>query len=673
MVRLTAGRFDQTRKLLLLRSSGGMQVIMMRLRLFALASLLALPDGSSAQEILFGLDAANSQILRIDSEDGSVLESFPTPVLCRPEGPCGLAYSGISLYFADATDPDQRIYELNPEDGTIWNSIPSPTNSVDGLAYCGDQLYAMSFLEDRIYKLDPKKGTVLDILEPGVDLVGGLGAGSDRIFASRIRPGRIFELDPENGAVINELETELELPTGLALIGGRLFATDFEAGILAVLDPDSGELLESFDMDPAELAALASATPRTGVPYELDLELVEERLTDAGDIELVFRAVIQNRDGEALSTNDHSQIVFEVQGEGVFSEGNRQTVTAGIVESVFEGVASTVVRIEAQLSGLQSVSVTVGVVAPATNIGLSLARALEDSNLVDVVAELFDTFGEPAVEDSSDVVFRVASGAGVVVGPSVVVPSAGVARTSVRLIGQETALVVGAQVRAAERRSRLDIVTPVVLSTPPSGLTVSSGRVGGRDNLPPSPPADILTQVADDAVTLTWTLSEGDGQVTWFVFNGRRVQRVPVTGYSIYRSVDGALFEHLADVGAGIDMYMDAPVSAEGTYRYKVLARDRDNLAEEVIHGGTAEDRRRTVVIGEPDVPMDAEGRPVRGLFNDDPVVDFDDFFLFADNFGASLQDGAFDPLFDLNGNGTVDFDDFFIFADSFGREVVTQ
>ncbi len=646
---------------------------MTRLRLFAVVGLLALPAGVAGQERLFGLDAANSQILLIDSEDGSVLESFPTPVLCRPEGPCGLAYSGTSLYFADATDPDQRIYELNPQDGTIWNSIPSPTNSVDGLAYCGDQLYAVSFLEDRIYKLDSKNGTVVDILEPGVDLVGGLGAGSDRVFASRIRPGKIFEIDPEDGMVINELETELELPTGLALIGDRLFVTDFEAGILAVLDPDSGELLDSFDMDPAELAALASGAPRTGVPYQLGLELVEERLTDAGDIELVFRVVVQNRAGEALSTNDHSQIVFDVQGEGVFSEGTRQIVTAGVVDAVFEGIPSTAVRIEAQLSGLQSVALTVGVVAPATNIGLSLARAVEDSNLVEVVAELFDTFGEPAVEDSSDVVFRVASGAGVVVGPSVVVPSAGVARTSVRLIGQDTALVVSAQVRAAERRSRLDIVTPVVLSTPPSGLTVSGGRAAGRDNLPPQPPIDLLAQWADDAVTLTWTLPEGDGQVMWFVFNGRRVQRVAITGYSIYRSVDDALFEHLTDVGVGFGEYVDAPVSDDGTYRYKVLAKDRDNLAEEVIRGGTAGDRRRTVVIGEPELPRDAEGRPVQGLFNDDPVVDFDDFFLFADNFGASLQDGGFDPLFDLNGNGTVDFDDFFIFADSFGREVVTQ
>ncbi|MFH1567325.1 MAG: putative Ig domain-containing protein [Gemmatimonadota bacterium] len=47
---------------------------------------------------------------------------------------------------------------------------------------------------------------------------------------------------------------------------------------------------------------------------------------------------------------------------------------------------------------------------------------------------------------------------------------------------------------------------------------------------------------------------------------------------------------------------------------------------------------------------------------NGDGVVNFDDFFLFADAFGTA------DPLFDFDGSGLVDFDDFFVFADNFGR-----
>ncbi len=56
------------------------------------------------------------------------------------------------------------------------------------------------------------------------------------------------------------------------------------------------------------------------------------------------------------------------------------------------------------------------------------------------------------------------------------------------------------------------------------------------------------------------------------------------------------------------------------------------------------------------------------GDFSADGVVDFADFFLFADNFGLTLGEPDFDSAFDLNSNGEVDFSDFFIFADSFGE-----
>ena len=44
-------------------------------------------------------------------------------------------------------------------------------------------------------------------------------------------------------------------------------------------------------------------------------------------------------------------------------------------------------------------------------------------------------------------------------------------------------------------------------------------------------------------------------------------------------------------------------------------------------------------------------------------VVDFNDFFLFADAFGST------DARFDYDGSGSVDFGDFFLFADNFGKE----
>ncbi len=54
--------------------------------------------------------------------------------------------------------------------------------------------------------------------------------------------------------------------------------------------------------------------------------------------------------------------------------------------------------------------------------------------------------------------------------------------------------------------------------------------------------------------------------------------------------------------------------------------------------------------------------------FNADTNVNFDDFFLFADNFGFVANVG--NKKFDLGNNNVIDFDDFFLFADNFGQNV---
>jgi hypothetical protein len=53
--------------------------------------------------------------------------------------------------------------------------------------------------------------------------------------------------------------------------------------------------------------------------------------------------------------------------------------------------------------------------------------------------------------------------------------------------------------------------------------------------------------------------------------------------------------------------------------------------------------------------------------FNYDGIVDFEDFFLFADHFGSDPESPNWDPLYDISTDGIIDFEDFFTFADSFG------
>lgn len=56
--------------------------------------------------------------------------------------------------------------------------------------------------------------------------------------------------------------------------------------------------------------------------------------------------------------------------------------------------------------------------------------------------------------------------------------------------------------------------------------------------------------------------------------------------------------------------------------------------------------------------------------FDNNGIVGFGDFFLFADRFGDPSLSPAEIRVFDLNGDDRVDADDFFIFGDFFGRRV---
>lgn len=55
------------------------------------------------------------------------------------------------------------------------------------------------------------------------------------------------------------------------------------------------------------------------------------------------------------------------------------------------------------------------------------------------------------------------------------------------------------------------------------------------------------------------------------------------------------------------------------------------------------------------------------GDFNVDGTVDFQDFLLFAGNFGRRQGESAFESRFDLDADGAVAFGDFLIFVAVFG------
>ncbi|HJP34331.1 MAG TPA: hypothetical protein QGF95_27615 [Candidatus Latescibacteria bacterium] len=69
--------------------------------------------------------------------------------------------------------------------------------------------------------------------------------------------------------------------------------------------------------------------------------------------------------------------------------------------------------------------------------------------------------------------------------------------------------------------------------------------------------------------------------------------------------------------------------------------------------------------------PVDTDGLIVLSWFSRlGDAVGFDDFFLFADNFGLGEGQEGYDATYDVVPNGQVDFDDFFRFADDFGTPI---
>jgi hypothetical protein len=134
-----------------------------------------------------------------------------------------------------------------------------------------------------------------------------------------------------------------------------------------------------------------------------------------------------------------------------------------------------------------------------------------------------------------------------------------------------------------------------------------------------------------------------------------------VEGYNIYRKAGASEFDLAGTVSAGQTSFNDNTVFNGLRYSYTVSPFDADNV--------TGSEIERTSMAIRNNV-KDASGNLVMGLFGADNSVGFDDFFIFADFFGQTAADVAFDPAFDLSQNNRIDLDDFFVFADYFGRGV---
>ena len=200
---------------------------------------------------------------------------------------------------------------------------------------------------------------------------------------------------------------------------------------------------------------------------------------------------------------------------------------------------------------------------------------------------------------------------------------------------------------------KLNLVDGVVSH---SEITLTEEPVRAIDNIAPLavPSFSVLDAPNDGGsrILLTWTLSPSDLLLEEGV--------VGVHGYSIYRKAGAeGEFAMIAQVDAGVSSFVDETALNGVRYTYQVRPFDLDNE--------TVSDAEQTAMAVRNSV-LDSDGRAIFGLFGTDNRIGFDDFFIFADSFGLTVEDAGFDPAFDLAPSARIDFDDFFVFADNFGR-----
>jgi len=215
---------------------------------------------------------------------------------------------------------------------------------------------------------------------------------------------------------------------------------------------------------------------------------------------------------------------------------------------------------------------------------------------------------------------------------------------------------------------RLKSVEGNVLS---SAITQTLEPIRAIDNIAPDAvPFIRASDTPGDAggsVSLTWTKSPSDqllprsaGAVGPTVSD----MVAGVKGYNIYRKVGAnGEFALIAKANSGETSFADLTALNGVRYTYQVTPYDDDNE--------TTSELERTAMAIRNHV-VDKNGKAVYGLFGMDNRVGFDDFFIFADNFGLTPADESFEPAFDLapGASPKIDFDDFFVFADNFGRSI---
>jgi hypothetical protein len=210
-----------------------------------------------AQPVIWGTASPNAsfpqgRLLRIDYASGAIQATFNGP----PGFIIGDGFTGVAVrpsngqVFVTDGSGSNRIYRFDPATGSVLGFFPSPTgtNTLDGLEFLGNVLYAQQIAQSTIVRIDPDTGALLGTLPMTIPsgAQGGLTIVDGFLFShGNTANTTIARRDLLTGAILSEFATPNNEPvTGLATDGDSLFASS-SAGVIYRLNPDNGSVLDS--------------------------------------------------------------------------------------------------------------------------------------------------------------------------------------------------------------------------------------------------------------------------------------------------------------------------------------------------------------------------------------------------------------------------------------------
>ena len=162
---------------------------------------------------------------------GKVLQSFPTPA----DRPTGLTWDGQNLWLADIGT--NRIYQINPADGTVIRSIAGPVNAtLNGLAWDGSHLWCSDNGDvNKIYQLD-ENGSVLRSFSLVSGSPRGLTWDGRNLWYQDSGSNMLYQIDTLSGNVLQSFPAPSGSNRGLAWDGKYLWSADKDYDELCLTD-----------------------------------------------------------------------------------------------------------------------------------------------------------------------------------------------------------------------------------------------------------------------------------------------------------------------------------------------------------------------------------------------------------------------------------------------------